>query len=72
MQINNMREYYDKEFEAKDAQTKVKDQEIELLKKEIEELRSGKDPEEVRNTDDILRELREPPKVVSPVRNGSA
>ena len=72
MQINNMREYYDKEFEAKDAQTKDYIKEIELLKNEIEQLRSGKNPEEVEKTEDILKKMREPPKVESPARNLSA
>jgi hypothetical protein len=35
MQINNMREYYDREQEAKEAKLKEQAQEIELLRAEI-------------------------------------
>ena len=42
MQINNLREYYEREVENKDHQARLKDQEIAYLKAEVEALRSGK------------------------------
>jgi hypothetical protein len=47
MQINNMRDYYEREAEMKEHTLRLKDQEIAALKAEVEALRSGRNPEDV-------------------------
>jgi len=53
MQINNLRDYYEREVETKDHYMRLKDQEIDALKEEVEALRSGKSPKDVPRANSI-------------------
>ncbi len=58
MQLNNTRDYYDKEIENKDEQLRLKDEEIEALRAEVEALRAGENPNLIKSASEVLKEKR--------------
>jgi hypothetical protein len=76
MQINNLRDYYEREIENKDHQLRLKTQEIDALKAEVEALRSGSPPEQVPRSQDMMQQYynhkSEPMPKESPSRSMAA
>ena len=52
--MNNLRDYYERDGEMKEHALRLKDQEINALKEEVEALRAGRKPEEVPRANAIM------------------